>query len=139
MKNDISFLILEKSDYSKHSQQILEFYKARYDFPYTQVTTDNSAIICLAMDSNEIIGAVRAISDLSRHAEIVDLIVRKAYRKQQVGTKLVQLVLERLLKYKVKNIGLTTEPGIEWLIEFYNKIGFKPLERNAYLEYEQKE
>ena len=130
---------MEKNDFPKYSQQILEFYQARYKCPYTQVTTDNSAIICLAMNNEEIVGAVRVISDLSRHAEIVDLIVRKAYRKQQVGTKLVQLVLERLLKYKVKNIGLTTEPGIEWLIEFYKKIGFEPLERNAYLEYEQKE
>jgi predicted GNAT family N-acyltransferase len=61
--------------------------------------------------------------------------VRKAFRKQKVGTKLIQLALDRLLKYKVKNIGLTAESSVSWLPIFYKKIGFESPDDIVYLEY----
>jgi len=137
MKKIIKFTILEKGDFPRLSKQILDFYKPKYKSPFTKTTIDNSTIICLAIDENKIIGAIRTISDLTRHAEIVDLIVDKDYRKQKIGTKLVQLIVNRLIKYGVKNIGLTTEPHEDWLIGFYQKIGFKLLKDSVYLEFEK--
>jgi len=138
MNNKINFIVLEKSDYSKYSKQILDFYENRFVNPFTQVTIDNSALICLAMYDSNIVGALRVISDLTRHADIVDLNVRKAYRRQKVGTRLTQLVLDYLVEHKVNNIGLTTEHGVDWLPDFYKKIGFTELENSVYLEYKQK-
>lgn len=137
MKKTIKFTILEKDDFSKLSKQILNFYKPKYKVPFTKTTVDNSAIICLAMVENKIVGAIRAISDLSRHAEIVDLFVDEYYRKQKIGTKLVQLILDRLIKYKVKNICLVTEPHQDWLIAFYDKFGFKLSKESIHLELEK--
>ena len=137
MKPTIEFKVLEKKDYRRFLEQILSFYVPKYKVPFTEVTVKNSTIVCLALDGGKIIGAVRAISDLTRHAEIVDLVVDENYRKQKIGIKLVQLILERLIKYKVKNIGLTTESNVNWLPSFYQKLGFKSLKNSIYLKYEK--
>lgn len=133
MSNEYQFICLKK-DYSEFLPQIVQFYAPRYKHPFTEETVTNSAIICLAVDEGEIIGAVRAISDLSRHALIVDFVVRKAYRRQKIGTKLLKLIIEELKAHNVKNISLTTEPNIEWLKDFYMKNGFEPLISSIYLE-----
>lgn len=134
-RSEIRFIVLEKNHFEDYNRQILDFYENRFVNPFTQVTIDNSALICLAMDGKNIVGALRVISDLTRHAEIVDLNVRKAYRRQKVGTRLIQLALDYLVKNKVNNIGLTTEHGVDWLPDFYKKIGFTELENSVYLEY----
>lgn len=137
MDPTIEFKILEKKDYQRFLKQILDFYEPKYKIPFTEVTVENSAIICLALDGNKIVGAIRTISDLTRHAEIVDLIVDEKYRKQKIGTKLVQLIVEQLNTYKVKNIGLTTETGVVWLPDFYQKLGFKILKDSVYMEFDK--
>lgn len=133
MSNEYQFISL-KQNYSDYLPQIVQFYAPRYKHPFTEETVVNSAIICLAINEGEIIGAVRAISDLSRHTLIVDLVVRKAYRRQKIGTKLLKMVVKELQKCNVKNIGISTEPNTEWLKDFYVKIGFKPLVNSTYLE-----
>lgn len=137
MNSNIIFIALEKSDYPRLLKQIVDFYKPRYKVPFTEITVENSAIICLALDGDNVIGAVRAISDLSRHALIVDLIVKSEHRRQKIGTKLVLLIVERLNEHKVKNIGLTTEPQNEWLSDFYQSLDFKLLDDSVYLKYEK--
>lgn len=56
--------------------------------------------------------------------------------EKKIGTKLLQLIIEELKKNNVKNISIVTEPGIEWLDDFYKKAGFKPLTDGKYLELE---
>lgn len=130
----IKILLLSKKEFLKYADQIVDFYAPKYKHQFTETTVNNSAIICLAFDDNKIIGAVRTVSDLSRHALIVDLIVDENYRKQKIGTKLLEAIISELKKYKVKNIGLTTEPGVDWLADFYKKNGFKISQDSAYLK-----
>jgi GNAT superfamily N-acetyltransferase len=135
MSKTVELIVLRKSEFSKLSEQILAFYKPKYKHPFTSDTIENSAILCLAQEGEKIVGAVRAISDMTRHAMIVDMVVEENYRKQKIGTRLLRSIVEELKGHNVKNIGLTTEPGISWLTEFYIKNGFGPLrEGNAYLE-----
>lgn len=136
METKHKYITLVK-DHSDFASEIVEFYSPRYKHPFTEKTVANTAITCLVKgEDNEIIGAVRAISDLSRHGQIVDLIVDEEHRKQKIGTKLLQLIIEELKKNNVKNISIVTEPGIEWLDDFYKKAGFKPLTDGKYLELE---
>lgn len=135
MNQKIEYIILKKEQYSEYTERILNFYKPRYKSPFTEITIENSAIIGLAMSDKKIVGAVRAISDLTRHAIIVDLMVDEDFRKQKIGTSLIKLIVKSLVEYKVKNIGLTTDPGVNWLPDFYKKTGFVPLEDCVHLEY----
>ncbi|MCX6717394.1 MAG: GNAT family N-acetyltransferase [Candidatus Taylorbacteria bacterium] len=129
-------IVTLRKDYSKLEDQIVNFYAPKYQHPFTKETVKNSALICLAFEDDKIVGGIRAVSDLTRHALIVDLIVDKSYRKNKIGTKLLLALLKELKKCKVKNIGLTTEPGVDWLVDFYHKHGFKPLKGSVYLELE---
>jgi ribosomal protein S18 acetylase RimI-like enzyme len=127
-------IIILKKNYTGYADSIVEFYAPQYKYPFTKKTVQNSAIICLAYDGDKIIGGIRAISDLSRHGLIVDLAVEEKHRKQNVGTELLQSIISELKKDKVKNIGLTTEPGIDWLANFYKKSGFEELNESKYLK-----
>jgi GNAT superfamily N-acetyltransferase len=127
-------IITLKKDYNGYIDDIVKFYAHQYKFPFTKKTVLNSTMICLAYDGDKIIGGVRAISDLSRHGLIVDLVVEEKYRKQNIGTKLLQSIIRELKKDNVKNIGLTTEPGIDWLINFYKENDFEESIDSKYLK-----
>ncbi|MCX6808168.1 MAG: GNAT family N-acetyltransferase [Candidatus Berkelbacteria bacterium] len=133
MQEKYKFVAVEK-DYSEFIDKIVAFYRPRYETSFTKDTVLNSTIICLAFDGDKVVGAVRTISDLSRHGLIVDLIVEKAYRQKHIGTNLLQLTVVELKKHNVKNIGLGTEPGVPRLVKFYQKNGFEPLKDSVFLE-----
>jgi GNAT superfamily N-acetyltransferase len=123
-----------KKEYSGFIDSIVEFYAPKYKSPFLKETVENSTMICLAYDNDKIIGAIRAISDLSRHGLIVDLMVSKEYRNQKIGTKLLNAIVDELRKYNVKNINITTEPGIDWLADFYKINGFEELKESVCLK-----
>lgn len=131
--SEIEFINLKKN-YSDYSDQIVDFYSKHYKSGFSNVALQNSAIVCVALFNNKIVGAVRAISDLSRHSFVVDLIVDKNHRRGGIGTKLLKNIVSELKKESNRKIGLTTEPCSPWLKEFYMKNGFKELEDGAYLE-----
>lgn len=134
-RNMIQVKTITKNESVDIADKIIEFYAQKYKHPFTKTTVENTAIFCLAFDDQKIVGAVRAISDLSRHAQIVDLMVDEKYRGQKIGSRLMEAVLLNLKDHNVKNIGLTTEPGIAWLPDFYKKLGFEPLKEGAFMEY----
>lgn len=127
-----------KNEYDpKYVDNIVNFYFGKYKFPVTKNTILNSAIVCLAYHEEKIVGSIRAISDLSRHAMIVDLIVDEKHRKKGTGASLLKSITCELCKYNVKNICITTEPGISWLVNFYEKNGFSILVESTLMEFKQ--
>jgi len=122
-------------DFTNHIGVIVEFYQPKYHKTFNEDTVRNSAIICLAFNGNKVIGAVRVISDLTRHALIVDLIVEEEFRKQGIGSVLLKNAVAKLKSIGVANISLATDPKYPWLVDFYKKNGFKIIEGSAYLEY----
>ena len=128
----IKYLILTRN-YDDYLNQIVDFYKPKYSKVFNDKTVINSTIICLALINDQIVGAVRALSDLSRHAIIVDLMVEEKYRNQGIGKRLLSNVVCELQKSKVANISLTTEPNCEKLVDFYRKNGFKSLSGSTHM------
>jgi ribosomal protein S18 acetylase RimI-like enzyme len=137
MNISVEYVIYNKEDRPKYNKKLLDFYRPRFKSSIAEDTINNSALICLALIDGEIVGAARAISDLSRHAQIVDLVVDEKYRRQGIGQNLVKKIVEQLKRYHVKNIGLTTEPGVDWLSNFYKKIGFSELCNSVYLKLDE--
>jgi ribosomal protein S18 acetylase RimI-like enzyme len=92
----------------------------------------NSALNVGAFDSNNHqIGYLRIISDKTRFAYILDVIIDEKCRKQGIG--------EAMMKYVLAHPDM--KPVYQWLLitrdahEFYKKLGFKVTERaNDWME-----
>ena len=74
-----------------------------------------------AFDEGRLIGMGRSISDGVSDAYIQDVTVLPEYRKQGIGGKLVQLLVENLRQRGISWIGLIGEPGTQ---HFYEELGF---------------
>ncbi|HCR42247.1 TPA: hypothetical protein DIV45_02720 [Patescibacteria group bacterium] len=133
MKEEIQYLVLQK-EYADYRDKIMDFYKPEYGDSFNEETMNNSAFIGLALTGETVVGAGRVISDLSRHAELVDLIVDPAWRKQGIGSELARRLVDKLKENKVRYIGLVKDPNYPWLKDFYTKLGFKPLPADSYFE-----
>jgi len=68
-----------------------------------------------------IVGMGRAVSDRASDAYLQDVTVDKAYRREGVGSKIVELLVERLHRDGLSWIGLVAEGNSH---EFYRHLGF---------------
>lgn len=84
-----------------------------------RVSFENSAVVCIAYDEDQIIGTVRALSDGVCNAYIVDVWTLSPYRKQGIAREMMRRVLERL---PGQHVYLFTDDAMD----FYEKLGFKP-------------
>jgi GNAT superfamily N-acetyltransferase len=84
----------------------------------------NSALVMGVFKSTEQIGYARVISDKTRFAYILDVIVDERYRKQGIGQMMVSTILQHTALRDVYQWTLFTKDahGV------YSKMGFKPLE-----------
>jgi len=73
---------------------------------------------------SEIIGMGRALSDGVSDAYIQDVTVKKNFRGQGIGTKIIQKLVERLHSDGLKWIGLIAEKNSH---QFYEQLGFKKM------------
>jgi ribosomal protein S18 acetylase RimI-like enzyme len=79
----------------------------------------NSALHIFSYDSNELIGAARAISDGVYHAALCDTVVLPEYQGKGIGRHMVETLLHDMQGLKVI---LTASFGKEG---FYKKLGFQ--------------
>jgi ribosomal protein S18 acetylase RimI-like enzyme len=77
-----------------------------------------------ALDGEDIVGIGRAISDGASDAYIQDLTVRNDRRKEGIGRKILQILMERLHDDGLHWIGLIAEPGSYSL---YRRAGFREM------------
>ena len=124
-------LIYQKS-LDKYRKKLLAFYQPRYLENYKKIL-QNSTIICFCLDNNEVIGAGRVLSDMARNALIVDLVVTKIMRSKGIGTKIMKKIIDECKKKKIIKICLQTNPNFPWLDKFYEKFGFKKLDRGYFM------
>jgi GNAT superfamily N-acetyltransferase len=89
-----------------------------------------SFAFAVAADTNtgRAIGMGRVIADGVSDGYIQDLVVLPAYRKNQVGTRIVATLVRHCLQAGVTWIGLIAEPDTE---KFYLPLGFHPMERHV--------
>ena len=76
-------------------------------------------------NENGVVIGVGFLCGNQRHAEIVDLVVHPDYRKQGIGREIVQLVVDYVIKQKIKYFGLTYDTNYPWLKSFYESEGFQ--------------
>jgi len=93
-----------------------KFNKASY-----KKLVDNSFCFAVVYIYGNIIGMGRAISDGISDAYIQDVAVSRQFRGQGIGRKIIDVILNHLIKKKIKWIALIAEPGTE---AFYRKINF---------------
>lgn len=87
----------------------------------------NSALLAGAFVNNQQVGYARIISDKSRFAYLLDVIVDENYRRQGIGQALVKYIMDHP---EVKDV-------YQWLLitrdahGVYRKLGFAPVARPA--------
>lgn len=86
-----------------------------------RIASENSAVVCFAMDLNRIIGFGRALSDRVTCAAIYDLCLLPEYQSKGVGRLIMNGILEKLQN---QNVILYAVPGKQG---FYEKLGFKTM------------
>ncbi len=79
-----------------------------------------------AFAGNEIIGMGRAISDRANDAYIQDVVLKKEYRGQGFGSRLVEAIVHRLEADGLKWIGLIAEKNSR---NFYAPLGFRNMKK----------
>lgn len=96
-----------------------------------EIALHNSAWAYSVWDGERLVGYVRIVSDKIMVASIHDLMVKKEYRKQGIGKKLIQLCLQKL-PHGNWSAKTTTEN-----YKFYEECGFSmPDIQNATMEYD---
>ncbi len=75
----------------------------------------------IAIENDKIIGMGRAISDKASDAYIQDVSVIKEFRGKGLGTAIVAMLLDQLLKDNIQWIGVIAERDTH---PFYEKLGF---------------
>ncbi len=75
-------------------------------------------------DDGEVVG-VGFLCGNQRHAELVDMVVHPAFRKQGIGRKISKIIIDYAVKHKIKYFGLTYDKDFPWLKEFYESEGFR--------------
>lgn len=83
-----------------------------------QSSFENSGHTVLAYEGESIVGTARALSDGVCNAHIVDVWTQSEFRRQGIGTRMVQMLLDNLLG---QHVSLFTED----YREFYEQLGFR--------------
>lgn len=80
----------------------------------------NSFAVCAAFDGPCLVGLMRALSDGVSDAYMLDLVVRREYRRRGIGKAIVRKLSEHLEQYGIDWIVCVGAPGTE---EFYRTTG----------------
>jgi len=78
------------------------------------------------------VGMGRVLSDGVSDAYLQDLVVLPAYRRQEIGKKIVRVLLEHCFSKGITWIGVIAEPGTD---QFYQDLGFQPMHKYVPLLY----
>jgi aralkylamine N-acetyltransferase len=103
------------------------WWKDEYDPAEIPRLISGSFAFVVAVDkkSGRAVGMGRAISDGVSDAYIQDLVVLPEYRRQDLGTAMVSLLITRCREAGISWIALVAEPGSE---NFYVPLGFARME-----------
>ncbi|HQO10532.1 MAG TPA: GNAT family N-acetyltransferase [Clostridiales bacterium] len=91
---------------------------------YVATIIKNTYLFAIAEADGRIIGMGRAISEGVSDAYIQDVTVLKEYRKKGIGSRIIQILVDKLRSDNISWIGLISEPGAE---KFYTDLGFEEM------------
>lgn len=110
------------------ASELLELYNDAEWKAYTsepeklRAAVNNSLFVLTARDGDKLVGLLRAVGDGLTIIYIQDILVLNSYRRQGIGSRLLEMALE---KYShVRQIVLLTDDKPE-TVSFYEKAGLK--------------
>ena len=110
-------------------KRVLEIEKASFSDPYpANILIDIynlGAGFLVAQENNRVVGYIIFWIRFEDEGHIISIAVDKSYRRQDVGSKLVETSLEIFKKFNVKRIKLEVRVGNKGARKFYSKMGFK--------------
>lgn len=119
-------MIKIKEDIIPEIEEIMNLYEDAEWYAYTKDrirlknAIDNSLKVLTAWNNHKLVGLIRVVGDNHTIIYIQDILVLKEYQGQGIGSKLLNLILE---KYKsIRQIVLMTDNTKE-TIGFYKKNG----------------
>ena len=86
-----------------------------------------------AFDGEKLVGFVRCVGDGEHVVIVQDLIVREACRRQGVGRRLMEMVMEKYVH--VRMLALFTDGEDERANRFYQGIGLRKIEQMGCVSY----
>ena len=125
MGNKITYLTIEKDNLGQNEAKIAGFYNRYFPEKSNKIIAKNCAAFFIAQRNQEFIGVGRLLTDFSRYALLLDLIVRKIERNKGTGKTLVKRAISYCQSKKIQHLILTTDTRADWLTGFYQKLGFK--------------
>ena len=75
-------------------------------------------------DEGKVVG-VGFLCGNQRHAELIDLVVHPDFKKNGIGRKISELIVDYALENKIKYFGLTYDKTFPWLKSFYESMDFQ--------------
>jgi ribosomal-protein-alanine N-acetyltransferase len=110
-------------------KRVLEIEIASFSDPYpANILVDIynlGAGFLVAQENNRVVGYIIFWIKYEDEGHIISIAVEKNYRRQDVGSKLVETSLEAFKKFNVKIIKLEVRIGNKGARKFYSKMGFK--------------
>jgi GNAT superfamily N-acetyltransferase len=82
-------------------------------------------VVAVDQQTGRAVGMGRVLSDGVSDAYIQDLVILAPYRGQNLGSRIVQTLIDFCVLKNILWIGVIAEPGSS---EFYTTLGFKPME-----------
>ncbi len=123
-------------------KRVLEIEKASFSDPYPEnilVDIYNlGAGFLVAQEDNRVVGYIIFWIKYEDEGHIISIAVDKSYRRQDVGSKLVETSLDVFNKFNVKEIKLEVRVGNKGARKFYINMGFieEKIDENYYEDLE---
>ncbi|MGB9728472.1 MAG: GNAT family N-acetyltransferase [Thermoprotei archaeon] len=99
----------------------------------TNAIKDKNSLVLIAEYDNKIIGVLKAdirerlFNDPAIEGYIIEFYIMPEYRKQGLGTELLQLAIEKLKQRGAQIIAAEFPSQNKIAVEFYAKQGFRPI------------
>ncbi len=132
MKEKIIIKSLSEKERRIYQKELLKLYdpENKRSKEY-KISFRESSFVIIALCDEQIVGAVRVVSDMFMCACIIDLLVDPDFRCQWIGSKIMKKTISTCTKKNIKTIELITDPNMSWLPGFYKKFWFKHSESNG--------
>lgn len=75
-------------------------------------------------DEGRVVG-VGFLCGNQRHAELIDLVIHPDFKKNGIGRKISELIVDYALENKIRYFGLTYDKSFPWLKDFYESMDFQ--------------
>ncbi len=140
MKEKITIKSLSKKERRTYQKELLKLYDPENKrVKEYKISFRESSFVIIALCDEQIVGAVRIVSDMFMCACIIDLLINPAFRWKWIGGGIMEKAINVCTKKNIKNINLVADPNIDWLPEFYQQFWFKYSEENGLYMSLQKE